>query len=47
MLTQTYQEKPNIQHYFPPMESKNMIGPQAHGGVVAFQGRSHRDYVNY
>jgi len=21
-----------------------MIGPQVHGGVVAFQGRSHRDW---
>jgi len=24
-----------------------LINPQAHGGIVAFQGRSHRDYMNY
>jgi len=24
-----------------------LVSPQANGGVVAFSGRSHRDYVNY
>ena len=31
----------------PGNSAKNLIGPQAHGGIVAIQGRSHRDYVNY
>jgi len=24
-----------------------VISPQAHGGIVGFQGRFHSDYVNY
>jgi len=24
--------------------SRNVINPQAHGGVIAFQGQSHRDW---
>ena len=41
--SQTYQEKPNIQPS-PWQRRQNLISPQAHGGVVAFQGRSCRDY---
>jgi len=26
-------------------DAKNVVWPKAHGGVVANQGRSHRDYV--
>jgi len=43
MPSQTYQEKPNIQPS-PGNAAKKLISPQAHDGVVAFQGRSHRDY---
>jgi len=42
MLSQTYREKPNIQPS-PRQQRQKLISPQAHGGVVAFQGRSHRD----
>jgi len=28
-------------------EEEEVISPQAHSGVITFQGRSHRDYVNY
>ena len=43
MLSQTYREKPNIQH-IPGNDPKNLIGPQAHGGGIVFQGRSHKDW---
>jgi len=46
MLSQTCREKPNIQHESPAIALKNLISPQAHGGIIAFQGRSRRDYVN-
>ena len=43
MLSQTYQEKTQYLTLVPGNDTKNLIGPQAHGGVV-FQGRSRRDW---
>ena len=36
-----------ISSVFVSISMGRMISLQAHGGVVAFQGRSHTDYVNY
>ena len=47
MLSQTYREKTQYLTLVPGNGAKNLIGLQAHGGVVASQGRSHREYVNY
>ena len=47
MLSQTYWEKIQYSTLVPDNGAKNLINPQAHGGIVAFQGQSHRDYVNY
>jgi len=43
MFSQTYQEKIQSSMLIPSNGAKNLILPQAHGGVVAIQGRSHRD----
>jgi len=45
-----FEKSKNISNDFMGIFSANpheMIGPQAYGGVVAFQGRSYRGYVNY
>jgi len=47
MLSQAYRETIKYSTLVPDNGTKNLISPQAHGGVVAFQGRFNRDYVNY
>ena len=47
ILSQTYREKTQYSTPIPGNGAKKLIGPQAHGGIVAFQCRSHRDQLNY